>query len=124
MAAKNGSAKRSKVPCGVCQAPVVDGKDEALLCEGDCGHWLHRGCASVPPNTYESLSTTDKPFVCLCCSNQQIALLRTDVNSLQVNSQYIDIVEALRTAKRSYDCVFRTGVASREQDSRETDLCF
>ena len=45
--------KRGKVPCGVCQGPVVDGKDEALLCEGECGLWFHRGCASVPPSRYK-----------------------------------------------------------------------
>ena len=82
-AVKNSSAKRSgKVPCGICQAPIVDGKDEALLCEGECGLWLHRGCASIPPNRYESLSASDEPFVCLCCSNLQLkkdlVLLRTE----------------------------------------------
>ena len=73
MAAKNGSAKRSgKVLCVVCQAPIFDGKDEALLCESKCGFWLHRGCASIPPSRYESLSTGDEPFVCLYCSNYQL----------------------------------------------------
>ena len=75
MSAKNSSAKRSgKVLYGVCQAPVIDGKDEALLCEGECGLWLwlHRGCASMPPSCYESLSTSDETFVCLCCSNYQL----------------------------------------------------
>ena len=66
------SKRTGKVPCGVCLAPVVDGKDEALLCEGECGLWLHRGCASIPPSRYESLSASDEPFVCLCCSNSQL----------------------------------------------------
>ena len=70
--AKNPAKRTGKVPCGVCLAPVIDGKDEALLCEGECGLWLHRGCASIPPSRYKSLSTSDEPFVCLSCSNSQL----------------------------------------------------
>ena len=83
MATNHGPGKRSKVPCGVCQGPVVDGKDEALQCEGECGLWLHRGCASVPPSRYKFLSTSDEPFVCLCCSNielrKELAHLRSEL---------------------------------------------
>ena len=80
--ARNASAKRTgMVPCGVCQAPVIDGKDEALLCEGECRLWLHRGCASIPPNHYKHLSTSDEPFVCLNCSNSQ---LRKELTELKV----------------------------------------
>ena len=61
-----------KVPCGVCQGAIVDGKDETLLCEEECGHWLHRGCASVPPYLYEKLSNSDEPFICLTCANMQL----------------------------------------------------
>ena len=72
MATNHGPRKRSKVPCGVCQGRVIDGKDKALLCEGECGLWLHRGCASVPQSRYEFLSASDEPFICLCCSNVQL----------------------------------------------------
>ena len=81
MATNHGPGKRSKVPCGVCQGPVVDGKDEALQCEGECGLWLHRGCASVPPSRYKFLSTSDEPFVCLCCSNIQLRKELTHLRS-------------------------------------------
>ena len=97
MASKNGSSKRSKVPCGVCQAPVIDGKDEALLCEGECGLWLHRGCASVPPSRYKTLSTSDEPFVCLCCSNSQLRKELAQVKSeLSVATALADAVELLK----------------------------
>ena len=107
----NVMAKRSKVSCGVCQTPVIDGKDEALLCEGECGLWLHRGCASIPPSRYESLSASEEPFVCLCCSNYQIkeelAQLRTELrDALELHtlngvhrqqiSELPDTVEALK----------------------------
>ena len=97
MASKNNSAKRPKVPCGVCQAPVIDGKDEALLCEGECGLWLHRGCASVPPSRYKTLSSSDEPFVCLCCSNYQLRKELAQVKSeLSVATALTDAVEMLK----------------------------
>ena len=72
--------KWGKVACGVCQGPVVDGKDEALLCEGKCGYWLHRGCASISPNLYKDLSNSDDPSVCLTCTNTQ---LKEEIQSLR-----------------------------------------
>ena len=72
--------RRSKVACGVCQSPVIDGKDEALLCEGKCGYWLHRGCASVSPSLYRDLLNSEDPFVCLTCTNMQ---LKQEINSLR-----------------------------------------
>lgn len=64
----------------------MDGKDQALLCEGECGLWLHRGCASVPPCLYEKLSNSDEPFVCLTCANGQlkreILLLRNELKGV------------------------------------------
>ena len=79
--------RRSKVVCAVCQLPIVDGKDEALLCEGECNRWFHRGCASVPPDLYRALSNSDEPFVCLCCTSslfkQQITELSATVVALK-----------------------------------------
>ena len=115
MATRSSSQKRNKVPCGVCQGPVTDGKDEALLCEGQCGQWLHRGCASVPPSRYIELSTSSEPFVCLSCSNmslkQQIAELKKELkDSLETRSMVSKLeaeVSALRAAvdKLSSDSV-------------------
>ena len=88
--AQGTSARRknvSKVLCAVCQLQVVDGKDEALFCEGECSLWYHRGCASVPPELYKTLSNSDEPFVCLSCSSshfkQQIADLSATVVALK-----------------------------------------
>ena len=38
---------RAKVVCDLCRAAVVDGKEDALQCEGSCGSWYHRYCAGV-----------------------------------------------------------------------------
>ena len=79
-------ARRGRVLCGVCQSPIVDGKDETLLCEGECGYWLHRGCASVSPTLYKELSTSPDPFTCLSCTNiqlkREIQLLRTELSNM------------------------------------------
>ena len=75
-----------KVPCGVCQGPVVDGKDKALLCEGECGLWFHRGCASVLPSRYKELSNSEEPFSCLSCINiqlmKEVALLKNELRGI------------------------------------------
>ena len=90
--------RRGKVLCGVCQGPIVDGKDEALLCEGKCGLWYHRGCASTPPCSYKELSNSDEPFVCLSCANiqlkQEILLLK---NELNIVAELRDMCTALTT---------------------------
>ena len=87
---KTGSprnSRRSKVLCAICQAQVVDGKDNALFCEGDCGLWFHRGCASIPPECHKELANSDEPFVCLSCSNvhlrRVVAELSESVRSLK-----------------------------------------
>ena len=90
--------RRGKVPCGVCQGPVVDGKDEALLCEGKCGLWFHRGCASVPPCLYKELSNSEESFFCLTCANlrlkQEVILLK---NELKEMAEIRDRCSALAT---------------------------
>ena len=58
-------ACHKKIPCAVCCLQIVDGKDEVILCEGNCKQWYHRGCASLPPERYKELSSTDEPFSCL-----------------------------------------------------------
>ena len=61
-------------------------EDKALLCEGDCGLWFHRGCASIPPCRYKELSNTEEPFICLSCINMQlkreIVLLESELKDM------------------------------------------
>ena len=78
--------RQGKVPCGVCRGLVVDGKDESLLCTGECELWFHRGCASVPPSHYKVLSNSEEPFLCLSCVNMQltkeVALLKNELRGI------------------------------------------
>ena len=45
--------------------------------------WYHRGCASIPPALYKSLSNSNDPFVCLACTNvhlkQEIYQLKNEL---------------------------------------------
>ena len=43
--------EKAKHLCCVCCKAVEGGKDEALLCEGQCQKWLHRYCAGVTGNS-------------------------------------------------------------------------
>ena len=89
-----GSSRRPRTLCGIFQSLIVDGKEEALLCEGGCGQWFHRGCASVPPDCYKELASSEEPFICLYCSNVQ---LKRSVDELTatVLSLKEDLKEAL-----------------------------
>lgn len=80
-------ACRRKVPCALCRLPIVDGKDEAILCEGSCQQWYHRGCASLPPERYKDLSSSDEPFYCLTCTcitlKKEMSALSSTVTNLR-----------------------------------------
>ena len=84
-------ACRRKIPCAVCRLPIVDGKDEAILCEGSCQQWYHRGCASLPPERYKELSSTDEPFFCLTCTclafKKEMSALSSTVTNLRQELQ-------------------------------------
>ena len=123
MATRSSSQKRTKVPCGVCQGPVTDGKDEALLCEGQCGQWLHRGCASIPPSRYKELSTSSEPFVCLICSNlslrQQIADLMKELkDSLETRSMVTKLEAEVSSLRTAVEKLSREGVKQGSQPKR------
>ena len=58
-----------KVPCGVYQGAIVDGKDQALLCEGECGLWLteaaqasRRVCIKNSQTVMNRLSVSSAPM--------------------------------------------------------------
>lgn len=51
------------VKCAVCDQKVVEGKDQALLCEGLCNGWFHRYCAGVSLANFESLSSSSTPSI-------------------------------------------------------------
>ena len=112
-AAKSVTSRRTKTLCGVCRSQIVEGKEEALLCEGDCGQWLHRGCASVPQERYKELANSDEPFVCLHCSN--VHLKRT-VDEL--TSTVVSLKEELKEALTLRECL--TSIANDVSALKQT----
>ena len=84
---KRPCVRRTKVTCTICQLPIIDGEDEMLLCESECNLWFHRGYASVPPDLYKALLSSNKPFTCLYCTNslfkQQITQVSATVEALR-----------------------------------------
>ena len=93
---KQTSACRRKILCAICQLAIVDGKDEAILCEANCQLWYHRGCASVPPARYKELSTSEEPFACLSSGTvldqrRTIAELLSTVTALREELQKVSI---------------------------------
>ena len=61
------SVDRCQATCAVCAQNVVDGKDQALYCEGLCSSWIHRYCAGVSGTHFEALSASSDPFPCAGC---------------------------------------------------------
>ena len=92
-----GRNRTVKTNCGVCLQEIVEGKDEAIFCEGKCQQWYHRGCASVPPELFTTLTTSDVSFHCLTCSNtslqQEVAVLTMAIRRMQ---ETLDIIPKLR----------------------------
>ena len=118
--------KRGKVPCGVCQGPVVDGKDEALLCEGECGLWFHRGYASVPPLRYKMLSNSEEPFIRLSCTNlllkQEIEQLKNELKSLaEVCSRCSTLANEVSSLRRALNTISKESQLLHQQPGQPSN---
>jgi len=91
----HGPEKTSIVKCAVCDDKIVDGKDEALFCEGRCQLWMHRYCAGVSRSQFKSLGTsTEMSYECATCFREsmakrvqtledRVATILTEVSELQ-----------------------------------------
>ena len=85
------------VKCAVCEQTIVDGKDQALFCDGVCKGWYHtRYCAGVSLPHFQRLSTSSLPFFCMECfqarCNKEVYELKSSVSTLK------DEVALLRVA--------------------------
>ena len=73
-----------QVKCAVCEQNIVDGKDQALFCEGLCKGWYHRYCAGGSLVHFQWLSLSSKPFFCSdCFQAKTIEELRNTVGTLK-----------------------------------------
>ena len=81
--------KRHASKCAVCDAKIVDGKDEAVFCEGLCQQWIHRYCAGVSKVHFERLAASaETKYECAACfcesQTKRARLLEDAVALLQV----------------------------------------
>ena len=76
---KSKRGRMMRNPCAVCLEEIVDGKHEAIFCEGRCNMWYHRRCASVSQKLLQELTASEEPFLCLMCSR---AAFKEEVSQL------------------------------------------
>ena len=85
-AISKGTGVDDSVECSVCCQAIVEGKDEALFCEGECKRWMHRYCAGIPVSYFQSYGASESLFYCYTCCYRnhagEIASLKETVNSL------------------------------------------
>ena len=115
--------KKDKTLCDLCCLPVVEGKDDAVLCEGSCQAWLHRRCAGVPYSYFKrDLINSSTPFVCAHCSQKtyraDVCQLQDEVNALRAEvSELRAALEATRSGNaNSNDTI--TALASEVQQMK------
>ena len=84
---EEGSIDRCPVKCAVCEQNVVEGKDQALYCEGLCKRWFHRYCAGVSTTLFAALSSSSDPFLCAGCfqasSKKELVELKNTISILR-----------------------------------------
>ena len=94
----NTHANTNKISCPVCLGDIIDGRHEAIFCEGKRKWWYHRGCASVSQELLSALTASGEPFYCLMCSRdifkQQVNELVAEVNYLKAELKDIPIIQA------------------------------
>ena len=126
----SASAASAAAKCAVCEQDIVDGKDQALFCEGLCQGWFHRYCAGVSILHFDALSSSSEPFQCAGCFQKhcttEIANLKTTISSLRAEvaelRETLDGVGSATINQRSSsndDWASQRGVKSGVRGGRE-----
>lgn len=77
---QDGTTGVVRTVCSLCCKKIVDGKEDALFCEGTCRAWMHRYCAGVSVDQFQSLSSSPAPFHCSVCA---LTIRDTEIASLK-----------------------------------------
>ena len=99
--------KDKTVVCDLCCSPIVEGKEDAVQCEGSCQAWLHRRCAGVPCSYFKrDLINSSTPFVCAHCSRKThqtaVGQLQNEVEALRAGvAELRAALEAARSGNAS-----------------------
>ena len=90
----------------MCEQNIVDGKDQALFCEGVCQRWLHRYCAGVSVPHFESVSASSEPFYCIGCfqatHSAELTSLKETISSMQ--TEIAELKENLKVMSTKCTC--------------------
>ena len=115
---------RAKSNCGVCLQKIIEGKEEAIFCEGKCQQWYHRGCASVPRELFATLTTSNVPFHCLTCNNstlqQEVADLTLEIRRIQETLSIIPKLQTENAALTKEVAELREKLAAQSNQSKTT----
>ena len=115
--------KPKAVDCDLCCKRVVEGKDEALHCDGGCGLWFHRYCAGVSASHFKDLSNSPEPFVCyICHQRSQLAVtkqLRDEVTRL--NGEINKLSEQLAKLSSSPEARLAAVVSQLPTNNKSND---
>ena len=129
--ASKGKRTKNKT-CVLCCKPIVEGKEEALMCKGEiCSNkWMHRYCAGVLTTHYKLLEESPEPFCCYLCVQLKHAALVEEMKST-IASLTTEVVELRATLEseathRSPSRQVQTSEPTRVVNSTSTliDLAF
>ncbi len=87
--------------CGRC-SEEIESDDNAIYCEGDCGHWYHPDCENLSQEDYDMLTITESctKWFCGPCDNKfqwnQRESKETREWKEQINTKIDGILEELR----------------------------
>ena len=111
-----------KSKCAVCEQAIIDGKDQALFCEGTCQQWVHRYCAGIPATLFSSLSSTSQPFYCYACCqrNHSAAIDEIKATVLSLQTEVSELKNALEDVRMRENPPATLALADSQESSVAT----
>lgn len=117
-----GNANSNKISCAVCLGDIIDGKHEAIFCEGKC----HRGCASVSQELLTVLTASEEPldswyYIFMSIMKQTIpnSVIRTKRNLPWLSKS---IIQSICRRNKLFKQVKRTGDFTKYKRARNRTL--
>ena len=120
---------KGKELCPIRCVAIIDGKEDAISCEGNYHVWLHHRCAGVSTSYFKSLSSNLVKFLCSYCScliqQETISRLVSEVVSLKAeNVELRETIEAFRSADKDATSVLVNTVSKLKEDTLYFSGCF
>ena len=121
----------SHVDCDLCCKHIVEGREEALQCEGGCGLWFHCYCAGVLTFYFQELVNIPTPFIYFSCYQRlqkaitsqlqdEVAHLKAEIGSLRDKLNEMSNCEPAIPAQRTWSTVVKSK-SKRSQNRKATN---